>query len=579
MATVIDSLIVTLGLDPAKFSAGTKDAQSKLEKFNETVKKLGIDEAKLTKGQKEQLDALRKLAVQSEKTKKELAAATTVGDEFWGVMKKGALAFGAAFGVEALRDMGMASIGANAGLLRVSATLGMQGPQLDRWVKAVRALSGGSGEGAAGTLSSLSALAQGATMGDMGAFQSLNRLRYFLGVRTGVNIPVMKDRTHALGADEILQGAIPAIQKLGVQGALTAFQQAGVPIDIDTLTALAKGPEAFSGGLAAAGAKTLDAKGMADAEEAARQLNSLSDAIGHLKDALTLLAVPRLTRDVQQFEAMIQFAQGKISPAEFDRRWQAAEDQFQGPAGVAKAQTQAAYDALNAASPQQYEDPASVFARAHPRPGQPPTLKTWTKDQRMARLGQLIAQGRTPDQAVLRVMEEEATGAPPGARPDAAAPAGMDALLDSVHRREGNGTSPKGAQGPYQFMPGTWKDWGNGGNVFDPKDSRDAARRYLTYLMKRFGSTEKALAAYNWGPAALDQDIAAHGDDWARYLPHETAAYIPGVLGTAQPIRARETSITHTGDIVINVPSGDPSAIAGGWHKALADHAKSTGAN
>lgn len=35
------------------------------------------------------------------------------------------------------------------------------------------------------------------------------------------------------------------------------------------------------------------------------------------------------------------------------------------------------------------------------------------------------------------------------------------------------------------------------------------------------------LAAYDWGPANLDKDIAAHGSDWKKYLPNETAAYVP----------------------------------------------------
>lgn len=36
----------------------------------------------------------------------------------------------------------------------------------------------------------------------------------------------------------------------------------------------------------------------------------------------------------------------------------------------------------------------------------------------------------------------------------------------------------------------------------------------------------KVLAAYNMGPAALDRDIAANGQDWQAHLPKETVAYL-----------------------------------------------------
>jgi hypothetical protein len=40
-------------------------------------------------------------------------------------------------------------------------------------------------------------------------------------------------------------------------------------------------------------------------------------------------------------------------------------------------------------------------------------------------------------------------------------------------------TSSVGAQGPMQFMPGTWKSYGNGGDVCNPTDAIPAAARYL----------------------------------------------------------------------------------------------------
>jgi membrane-bound lytic murein transglycosylase B len=40
-------------------------------------------------------------------------------------------------------------------------------------------------------------------------------------------------------------------------------------------------------------------------------------------------------------------------------------------------------------------------------------------------------------------------------------------------------TSSAGAQGPMQFLPSTWTEYGQGGNIHDPHDSILAAARYL----------------------------------------------------------------------------------------------------
>lgn len=85
--------------------------------------------------------------------------------------------------------------------------------------------------------------------------------------------------------------------------------------------------------------------------------------------------------------------------------------------------------------------------------------------------------------------------------------------------------SPAGARGLMQFMPGTAR--GLGVNPMDPASAIDGAARLMAQHLAKFGTTQKALAAYNAGPGNVGrwQNIA------------ETRGYVakimadPGVKG------------------------------------------------
>lgn len=102
-------------------------------------------------------------------------------------------------------------------------------------------------------------------------------------------------------------------------------------------------------------------------------------------------------------------------------------------------------------------------------------------------------------------------------------------LLRSVALTESRGDqfaiSGAGAQGLFQFMPGTARDMGLRGNdVFDPVKSAEAAARYLSMLLqKNGGDLNKALASYNWGIGNVQKYGMA-------LMPQETRQYIPKVL-------------------------------------------------
>jgi Transglycosylase SLT domain/D-alanyl-D-alanine carboxypeptidase len=84
-------------------------------------------------------------------------------------------------------------------------------------------------------------------------------------------------------------------------------------------------------------------------------------------------------------------------------------------------------------------------------------------------------------------------------------------------------SSPAGAQGIAQFMPGTAASYGLS-NPFDPDAAIDAQAHLMHDLLRQFASVPLALAAYNAGPAP----VAACG-----CIPPypETQAYVAKILG------------------------------------------------
>jgi soluble lytic murein transglycosylase len=123
---------------------------------------------------------------------------------------------------------------------------------------------------------------------------------------------------------------------------------------------------------------------------------------------------------------------------------------------------------------------------------------------------------------------------------------GVDPLLIvAVIRTESSfdnyAVSPVGAMGLMQVMPDTGK-WmlqkrgaklGRKSNLFDSELNIELGTAYLANLIGRFGSVEKALVAYNAGPAAATR-ILADRSARARFM----AGYPRKVLGELRKLKS-----------------------------------------
>lgn len=99
-------------------------------------------------------------------------------------------------------------------------------------------------------------------------------------------------------------------------------------------------------------------------------------------------------------------------------------------------------------------------------------------------------------------------------------------------------TSRVGALGLMQVMPATGErvardigiDWHGPRTLYDPVSNVRIGTAYLAKMYRRYRSMDKALAAYNWGPARIDRRLR-HG----RVLPVRYVAQVHDARSTLRP--------------------------------------------
>jgi len=122
-------------------------------------------------------------------------------------------------------------------------------------------------------------------------------------------------------------------------------------------------------------------------------------------------------------------------------------------------------------------------------------------------------------------------------------PALVRAVIQTESNWNSSAISRKGARGLMQLVPGTAQQLGVD-NAFDPKQNLDGGVRYLHSLLERYnGDLDKALAAYNAGPAAVDRagGVPSYRET-RKYVQKVTDSYFrPGSDRLPRPFEERRT--------------------------------------
>lgn len=133
------------------------------------------------------------------------------------------------------------------------------------------------------------------------------------------------------------------------------------------------------------------------------------------------------------------------------------------------------------------------------------------------------------------------------------------AAINLIETRFGSiaGLSTAGAQGPMQFMPETWAQYGNGGDVNSPRDAITGAARYLA-ASGFANSPDRAIYAYN------------HANEYVRAVKDYAAILAEDPGAFTGFFRWEVYYYTTAGDVLLPVGYSESQRIPVGVY--LADH-------
>ena len=288
MATIIDALVVTLGLDGTKFKQGQKEAET----------------------------ALKRTRTEADTAAKEIEASGKRAVEFYHGLRRAALEFFSVLAAgKSMRDLVAGSTDATAQLGRLATNIGMATNQLAAWQGAAERF-GGSASATAGSFQSLSQQFQQFQLTGQSAV-----IPFFRAL--GVGVADAEGKLRPLG--DIMLDLSDKFRTMAPQRALAMGSALG--LDAGTVNLLRQGRAGVEGLFAQQ--RGLGVTTDAEAANAARRRNAwldftqaLETAARRIMDALT----PAVTALLEQFTGLAQWMGGPEFRPVLDRVSKAMKD-------------------------------------------------------------------------------------------------------------------------------------------------------------------------------------------------------------------------------------------------------------
>ncbi|HGM5054120.1 TPA: transglycosylase SLT domain-containing protein [Serratia marcescens] len=548
MATIIDALVVTLGLDSSSFKKGQEETRDEFDKTKEKIKK----------DSKEVQESLDKTEKKGERTGKQMEASGKQAAAFFSGIRNQIIALaGVTLSLKGLQEF-MSSFSAKLNELSIaSEAFGMAPKAMDGWIQAGKAF----GVSAQEIVTSFSKIsdAQEKLRAGRGQDQILTDIQRFSNM-TGAGIDVLNDSTETINRkiEANFSKLNPEQQRAFGQefGRSYAWQQwsaSGHSLnDVDQFTR----NSGLNDGAVKAAARMR--KAMAELEQTLNNIGIiiyqslepyLEDFTRWLKELSEWMqehpkeirsAIDEILTGFKEFVPTVNEAVSAIGS--FNKILKEVVDFLNILPGSDS--VRAAGERVGANKVGDYlREKTSQFGNwAYGLLG----LSTDEPEQRAQSVRAPQAKG--VGKQLLDWMGDKFTQL----EQQFNLPSG---LLRSVATTESGGNrfaiSGAGAKGLFQFMDATARDMGlRGSDVFDPEKSASAAAKYLSQLLKQTGGNlHEAIAAYNWGIG----NVQKKGLGMA---PEETRNYVPKVLAGLQ-VGSAASAQNHVNSNVTNNTKSD----------------------
>lgn len=465
MPTVIDSLIVELGLDPKDFKAGTKIAEKDLLGIAKYTKKLrdqqSREEAASLKQKAKETEKANKLQLREQKEQERQNRKTS--DSFGDIRNQALALFGVYQAGKNMFQGAMSTIASNTNLAYMSDTVGISASRLQAWQDAAEKTGSSASEMAdqirkANT--QIGAVTQGLQDAEFGEYTS----------RGGAAGKALTDPELLLRAKADLVKSMTA--DLGLREAQVAAQRMGI------------GPGAFN-------MMKVGGDALIEQINATEKMNNLSPEAAALSKKFTANLVNAEIETKRFFTASLPTL------------------------NLIMETTATTLKSLNDMVPEAQKTFVRVYenvdALSH---GKKLQLDTTTIG------GKYIGKAR---KIWLENMATEI------AREQGIDPNILKSVIDVEDSSwDPNAVNPKtGAAGLGQIIESNFKALGIT-DPFDPDQNLTGAAKLIKENMKRYkGDLPKALAAYNSNPTHVDKEVKELGADWLKGMPTETQNYIP----------------------------------------------------